>query len=417
MPEVEIDRIGSEGDGMGLLDGRPVFVSGTLPGERILAEGQGQNLSLSKILTPSPQRQEPPCPHFGTCGGCALQHASLQQMLDWKQSEVELAFAKFKLKVDVEPTIATPPSSRRRVTFTIQRNSDAVELGFKQRRSSELVPVKQCSILLPELQAEIPNLTELSKTLLRGNEEIQLAINVCDNGFDLDFSLDTPPNEDMTAAFVRAMAKTRYLRGSINAEIAVEKVKPTVRFGKAIVTIPPAGFLQAVVGAQDAIAALTCKHLGGRKHVVDLFCGSGTFALQLAERSKVHAVETEQAALNTLREASGTEGLKSITVEQRDLFELPLTVTELKAYDGLCLDPPRAGAEQQIREIAKANIRSVAYISCNPTTLARDCAVLVNAGYELKSVTPIDQFMYSPHIEAVALLSKKTDNKSRSIFR
>ena len=417
MSEIEIDRIGSEGDGMGLLQGRPVFVSGTLPGERVLAQGDGPGLELVEILTRSPERQVPPCPHFGECGGCVLQHASQQQILDWKRSEVALAFSKYKLNPVIEPTVAIPLSSRRRVTFTVKRIDANVQLGFKKRNSTEFIAIEQCPILLPELETEVSNLIELSKTLLRGSEEIQVAVNVCDNGFDLDFALETEPSETMTAAFVRAMAKTKYLRASFNGEVAIEKSKPMVRFGKADVNVPPGGFLQAVTAAENAMADLVCKHLGGRKNVVDLFCGSGTFALRLAERSKIHAVEMEKAALNALREASGTEGLKSITVEQRDLFELPLTASELKPYDGLCLDPPRAGASEQISEIAKSNIRAIAYVSCNPMTLARDCASLVKAGYELKSVTPIDQFQYSSHIEAVTLLTKKADKKARSIFR
>ncbi|MGI9366334.1 MAG: class I SAM-dependent RNA methyltransferase, partial [Rhizobiaceae bacterium] len=204
---------------------------------------------------------------------------------------------------------------------------------------------------------------------------------------------------------------------SVNREVIFERERPVVTFGRAKVAIPSGSFLQASSTAEQEMASLVCKHLNGRKSVADLFCGSGTFSLQLAERSKLHAVEMEGDALDALRSATGTSGLKAITTQQRDLHALPLTASELKVFDGLCLDPPRAGAEAQVHEIAGTDIRSLAYVSCNPATLARDAAILINGGYSLKQVTPIDQFVHSPHIEIVALFTKKPTKASRSIFR
>ena len=194
----------------------------------------------------------------------------------------------------------------------------------------------------------------------------------------------------------------------------MEKEKPRIQFGKATVAIPPGGFIQAVAAAETEMARMVCKHLGGRKKVVDLFSGSGTFALRLAQRSRVHAVEMDEAALNALRVATGTDGMKAITTEQRDLHELPLTLAELKPFDGLCLDPPRAGAEAQCRIIAASSIRSLAYSSCNPATLARDVSLLMDGGFKLQQIVPIDQFVYSPHVEVVALLTKKPDKAALS---
>lgn len=415
--EINIDRIGSLGDGMGLFEGKPVFVAGTLPGETVEATGTIPHLDLQQVLKPSPERVAPSCQHFGTCGGCVLQHASPTLMLDWKQAEVALAFSKMGINVQVEPTIPTSPSSRRRVAFTAKRIDGRVALGFKERGEQYLVDISECTILLPELQAEISPLKDLVKTLLRGNEEIQIAINLCDNGFDLDFSLDTLPSEDMTAAFVRSMAKTRYLRASFNRDVVVETEKPIVRFGNAQVALPPGAFLQAVSEAEQAMADLVCKHLWKRKRVADLFSGSGTFALRLARRSKTHAVEMQAKALSALQSSPPVEGSKSVTTEQRDLFELPMTTKELSAYDGVCIDPPRSGAAEQIKEIAKADIRSVAYVSCNPTSLAKDAKTLIDGGYTLERVIPIDQFVYSPHIEVVSLFSKAPNKAKRSIFR
>ncbi len=155
------------------------------------------------------------------------------------------------------------------------------------------------------------------------------------------------------------------------------------------------------------MARLVCEHLGKARRVIDLFAGSGTFALRLAKSAVVHAVEQDANALAALDIGFRfANGLKTVTHERRDLFRRPVTPMELKRFDGLVFDPPRSGAEDQARAIAKSDIRQVAAVSCNPTTLARDLSILVSGGYRLKSVTPIDQFLWSPHVEAVALLEK-----------
>ena len=419
MHKIRIEKLGSAGDGIGRLDGKPVYVANALPGELVATDDGLPHPDLLKILEPSPQRIEPACPHFGRCGGCTFQHADPQMILDWKRNEVAFAFSQEGIECEVEQTIATPQSSRRRATFTAQRQASGsdVILGFKEHRGEAVVDVKSCLILLPAFEAELNTLRALAKTLLRGNEEIQILVNACDNGMDLDFHLPQDPSEDMTAAFVRSIAKTRHLRASIKGEVVFEREKPYVMFGRARVAIPPGSFLQAASAAEQEIASLVCKHLGGRKMVADLFCGSGTFSLRLAERSKVHSVEMEENALEALRVATDTTGLKAITTLARDLHALPLTASELKPFDGICLDPPRAGAESQVHEIARADIRNLAYVSCNPATLARDAAILINGGYNLKQVTPVDQFVHSPHIEVVALFTKKASKASRSIFR
>ena len=417
MAEVKIENLGSEGDGIGRIDGKPIYVTGALPGETVRISGPGPHFATSEILTPSKERQSPPCPHFSTCGGCTFQHASLPMLLQWKRAEVALAFKKAGIDVAVDETFASAPSSRRRVTFSARRDGKGVLLGFKERGSDNLVTLQTCAILLPELAAQISPLRAIASTMLRGNEEIQISINACDNGMDLDFTLPQQPSETMTASFVRAMAKSPYLRGCVNGESVIEKEKPLVTFGRAHVALPPANFIQAVAAVETEMARLVCDHLRPSKRVADLFCGGGTFALRLAERSSVHAVEWKDDMLKALQAASGPAKLKEITVERRNLHDLPLTVADLKPFDGLCLDPPRAGAEDQVIQIAKTNLRRIAYVSCNPGTLARDSRHLIDGGFRLKRVVPLDQFVYSPHIEVVALFEKKPSKGARSIFR
>ena len=417
MPEVFIDKVGSLGDGMGKLNGQTVFVPGTLSGELVTASGDPPRMMLEKISEKSNDRIAPLCKHFGTCGGCALQHMSDAAVLEWKQSEVALAFSRAHIETDMEPCISSSSHSRRRVTFSALRTGGLILLGFHRREDGEVMDIEHCPILMEKIESMFDQFRNVATTLIRGNEEIQIAVNACDNGLDLNLLLEQDPSEDMMAAFVRAFAKTPFLRAAINGDVVVEKEKPFVSFGNATVIPPPGGFLQAVVDAETAMAAIVCDHLKNRKRVVDLFSGCGTFSLRLAENSRVHAVETQSDALSALMAASGTKGLRSITTETRDLEELPLMASELKSFDGLCIDPPRAGAEPQIKEIAKASIRAIAYVSCNPTTLARDAAVLIKGGYILEKVTPIDQFVFSPHVEVVACFSKKPTKGERSIFR
>ena len=417
MSEILIDKVGSLGDGMGQLNGQTVFVPDTLSGELVRASGEPPRMVLENILEESNNRIAPLCKHFGICGGCALQHMSDAAVLEWKRAEVKLAFSRTHIETKVEPCISSAAHSRRRVTFSALRTGGLVLLGFHRREGSEVLDIEHCPILMEKIESKFDQFRNVATTLIRGDEEIQIAVNACDNGLDLNLLLDQDPSEDMMAAFVRAFAKTQFLRAAINGDVVVEKEKPFVSFGNARVIPPPGGFLQAVKDAETAMAAIVCGHLKNRKRVVDLFSGCGTFSLRLAENSRVHAVETQSDALSALMAASETDGLKSITSETRDLEELPLMASELKSFDGLCIDPPRAGAEPQIMEIAKASIRAIAYVSCNPTTLARDAAVLIKGGYILEKVTPIDQFVFSPHVEVVALFSKKPSKGERSIFR
>ncbi len=418
MVEVTIKALGSHGDGIGEIDGKTVYLPYTLAGETVIAQtGDNERMVLDQIVEPSPHRVDPPCPHFGICGGCSLQHMAADKLLDWKRDQVMQAFAREKIEARIDPCIAAPRRSRRRVTLTARRGFDAVLLGFNVRASHDLVDISACTILQPELESALPGFRQLAATLLRGGEDITLTATSCDNGIDLDFGVEQEPTEAMTAALVRALARTDVLRASINHSVIMEKEKPLITFDTATITLPPGGFLQAVPQAENTMATLVVDHLANCRRITDLFSGSGTFSLRIARHARVHAVEMEHKALHALMAATGTDGLRAITSESRDLYERPLMASELKKFDGLCLDPPRAGARAQIEEIVKAKTGKIAYISCNPKTLARDTAVLLDGGYTIDRVIPIDQFQFSHHVEVVALLSRKPVKKTRSIFR
>ncbi len=417
MTHVTINAIGDLGDGIANIGQDPVFVRRTITGEVVDIDTQRPHANLLEIVKPSDERVDPLCRHFSTCGNCAVQHFSERKALEWKQEKVIDAFRAAGLKTEVLPCTGAPIHSRRRVTFTAIRKGSSVVLGYKERGSDTLVAINECPILLPAIEDHLSLFAGLAATLIRGGEEIQMAVTACINGLDMDILLDQAPTEDMIAGFVRAYSRSILLRASVNGEVIAEKEKPVLHFGKAEVAMPPGAFTQAVEEAERTMADLVLNHLKRRKRVVDLFAGSGTFALRLATWANVHAVEVDAAALAAVSTASGADGLRPVTTEQRDLFELPLMASELKRFDGLCLDPPRAGADAQAIEIARSNIPSVAYVSCNPKTLARDAAILVEGGYVIDTVMPVDQFVFSHHVEVVALFSKKATKKNRSIFR
>lgn len=340
-----------------------------------------------------------------------------QRYLAHKKALVQNAFENANIEIAADETVACPPHSRRRVTFTARRAEGKIQLGFLERRSHHLVHVTECAVALPDIVETLPVLRDLAGTLLQGISEAQFTVTACENGHDLGITVAESLPETITADLVRLLARSPFIRSSINGEIVHEIEKPLVEFDGIAVALPPAGFLQAVKSAETVMTELVETHLKKSKRVADLFCGVGTFTLPLARRARMHAVEVSAPATESLKSVSGTSGLKQITIENRDLFELPLTSSELSHFDGVCLDPPRAGALAQVKEIASSVISRVAYVSCNPETLARDAKILVNGGYRLERVAPVDQFVFSDHVEAVALFSKKTEKAKRSIFR
>lgn len=417
MTDFTIEALGTLGHGIARdAKGRPAYIPRTIPGERVRVSGEAPHFELDTILEPSPDRIEPVCSHFERCGGCTFQHISLDAQRRWKRAEVERAFSKAGMKVDVGETVGNTPRSRRRVTLTAWREGSSIRLGYNEQGSTERVPISTCPILVPELEDALEPLRSVLATVLQGNAEARVHMTSADNGIDIGIETSADANNDIMAAMVRAFARSPFQRISIDGHIAAVHEQPVINLQNAQIELPTDAFLQAVKTAEKTMQALATGHLKKSKRAVDLFCGIGTFTFPLSMNSKVHGVESDVSAIDALHHAKRYGG-KAVTSEVRDLIELPLTQKELEPYDGLCLDPPRAGAAEQVAEIARTDIRRIAYISCNPMTQARDVAVLVNAGWNISSITPVDQFVFSPHIESVALLEKPSTTKKRSIFR
>ncbi|MEO3998436.1 class I SAM-dependent RNA methyltransferase [Mesorhizobium sp. CAU 1732] len=405
---ITIDRLGAQGDGIAETPKGPLFVPFTLPGERVNVSSDGRKADLVAVLNPSPLRVEPPCRHFGICGGCSLQHMEMEAYHAWKRDRVIEALAQKGIETEVGALVPCAPLSRRRGAMTARRTDAGMLLGFNSALSHLIVDIEECHVLQPSIVENLDLLRDLAGLVSRTTQPFRFGVTHSASGLDVAVEGSGALEGRARQTAVDFVMRSGIARLSIDGEIIVEPKKPVVMAGDTAVTPPPGAFLQAVASAEDAMVGLVGDHLAKSKRVADLFSGIGTFALRLAHSSEVHAVEGDAAALASLDRAYRFgSGLKKVTNEKRDLFIRPITYKELDAqFDGLVFDPPRAGAEDQAKQLARSQVQRVAAVSCNPVTLARDLRILIDGGYQLKRVVPVDQFLWSPHVEAVALLEK-----------
>jgi len=404
--EVTIERLGAGGDGVA--ENGALFVPFTLPGERarVEIEPDGKHARLVELIEPSKERVEPICRHFGTCGGCALQHLELAAYLRWKQEQVVTTLRARGLDAEVEEVRAVPAGSRRRASFALERNREGLALGYKRVRSHELVNIETCPVLSPKIVASLEGLKAALAPFLHPKRELRLTLTETPQGLDLVVEgAKTSPSA--LAQLGAHAAKLGIARCTMNGELVAQFAAPTVEFSGAAVALPPGAFLQASAASEAVLVDLVREFVGKAKQIADLFAGLGTFAFALAANASVDAFEEDGAALAALGDAARKmSGLKPIRTFRRDLFGSPLGPKELRRYDAVVFDPPRAGAMAQAEMLAKSEVRKLVAVSCNPGTLARDLRILVDGGYRIGRVVPVDQFLFSPHIEVVAELSR-----------
>jgi 23S rRNA (uracil1939-C5)-methyltransferase len=327
---------------------------------------------------------------------------------DWKRSQVAEALRLRGIEAKVASLIPCAPQERRRVTFTARRTEAGMLLGYNRALSHTIIDIEECPIARPEIIAALEPLRRLATIMCGTDKPFRLTVTVTASGLDVAAHGSGKLAEKARNTASDFAMRAGLARLSVDGEIIIEPRKPVVLFGDIAVSPPPGAFLQAVAGAEQIMADIVSAHLSKAKRIADLFSGAGAFALRLAKGAEVHAVEADAASLAALdRGFRFGSGLKRVTTERRDLFIRPATAKELNAFDGVVFDPPRAGAEAQSRGIAKSELPLVAAVSCNPATLARDLSILIEGGYSLQSVVPVDQFLWTPHVEAVALLTKK----------
>jgi 23S rRNA (uracil1939-C5)-methyltransferase len=384
----------------------------TLPGERVLAQVAGERGELIEVLEASPDRVPPPCVHFGDCGGCALQHWRREPYLAWKAEQIRLALARERIETDILPPFAAAPGSRRRLALHARMGRGGAEIGFKARRSWRLATIEVCPVADPRLVAAFPALRRLAGPLFEQSKSAPtLHVTLTDTGIDVDITgverRTGGLSADARSQVAEAAAASDFARVTLAGDPIYQARPSMVRIGRASVALPAGGFLQAVAEAEAVMGDFARTALTGAKTVVDLYCGVGAFALRLAEDAGVTAYDVSAAAVRALATAQGaTAGLKAVVAEARDLVRRPVLAAELRRFDAAVIDPPRAGALEQHRELASSTLARVASVSCNPLTFARDARILTDAGFTLVRVLPVDQFLWSPHVELVGVFER-----------
>jgi 23S rRNA (uracil1939-C5)-methyltransferase len=409
-----IDHVGHFGDGVALAGGQSVYVPYTLGGETVeVAAVPGRHPDRRRLLAverASPERIAPFCQHFGVCGGCAIQHWETERYRAWKRDLVVGTLAQAKLDCEVDPLLDAHGRGRRRITLHARMGThDVLKVGFAAASSHEIVPIDQCPILDPALGGALEAAWAIAEPLRPAGKPLDIQITATDTGLDVDVRGSGPLPAKMITALSRVAEAHRLARLTRHGELVLMRVPPSIMIGAARVVLPPGSFLQATIAGEEALAALAGGHCGRARHIADLFCGVGPFALRLAANSKISAFDSDAGAIEALQKAAkATPGLKPVKAEARDLFRRPLMPPELRDYDAVVFDPPRQGAQAQAEQLAASKVPLVVAVSCNAATFARDARILVDGGYRLEAVTPVDQFRHTPHVELVAKFSRKS---------
>ena len=407
-----IDHVGHFGDGVALVGGQNIYVPYTLGGETVeVAAVPGQHPDRRRLLAverASPERITPFCQHFGVCGGCAIQHWDAEHYRAWKRNLVVETLAQAKLDCEVGPLLDAHGSGRRRITLHARMGThDVLKVGFAAANSHEIVPVDLCPILDPALGGALEAAWAIAEPLRPAGKPLDIQITATESGLDVDVRGSGPLPTAMITTLSRVAEAHRLARLTRHGELVLMRNAPSIMIGAARVTLPPGSFLQATAAGEEALAALVSGHCKRAKHIADLFCGVGPFALRLAANSRIAAFDSETSAVEALQKAAkATSGLKPVKAEARDLFRRPLMPQELRDYDAVVFDPPRQGAQAQAVQLAASRIPLVVAVSCNVATFARDARTLVDGGYRLETVTPVDQFRHTPHVELVAKFTR-----------
>lgn len=412
--ELTISAVGTHGDGIARHRDADIFVPYTMPGDRVVAKLVAPHHAVPlEWYARAAAHRTPPCIHFGSCGGCALQHFDMAEYDALKRRQIETALARRGFPdVTINATARSLPATRRRAEFAAIRRGGRTELGFHAYKSRQIVDLSSCVVLHPQITALLPALRGLAHALLRDGESADFLVTRTESGLDLLISRRTAPDRaqrEAIAEFALAqdLARIAWRSTAEVPEIIVQRRPAWITFAGTTVEFPSGAFLQASEDGESAIVGSVLDGTGPAKRVADLYAGCGTLTFPLARQARVHAVEGASELADALDNAARRSGQAGrISVERRDLSRRPLLADELGAFDVIVMDPPREGAAAQAAEIARSTVPVVVYVSCNPATFARDARLLADGGYRLGQVTPIDQFLWSTHLEVVGAFAR-----------
>jgi 23S rRNA (uracil1939-C5)-methyltransferase len=418
---VTIETIGGRGDGIAALDGERVYVPFSAPGDvvRVRLRRDAEDCLQGRIVELQAQgasRQKASCAHFGECGGCSLQHIEASEYRRWKLATLESALERQRIptsRLMVEDMAVSPPGSRRRADLTVSRRADRIVIGFNAPRSHAIIDVEHCPVLRPALLRVIAGLRQSLREITVPGDRLEAKLCETDSGIDLLLVGSrgfTATERAHLAEFAEAMDLARISlghsrRGSVDTIAQRRAVR--VIFAGVPVAMPPGAFLQATTEGEDALVRFAQTAMAGARKIADLFCGLGTFAVPLARSgARVHAVDSDREAVAALERAVAQSMTTTLSAEVRDLEKRPLSAATLAGFDAVLLDPPRAGARLQSAELARSDVPLVCAISCHPGSFARDARILCEAGFRLERIRPVDQFLWSTHLELAALFRR-----------
>jgi len=417
-----ITHLNAEGDGSAMFEDKRIAVPFSLEGEEVhvnirTGKSRGKKqiwVDTKEIVKASPQRVAPACPHFGEkanppCGGCRLQHLESVAYTNWKKQNVEKLFAKAGVKYPALDVYTASPASRRRAVLSSYKRDGKVTLGFNERGRHRLVDITHCAVLRPRLVALLPSLRALLQELVDDRAKVDIHVTELGGRIEVVFlgiGFSRDGEEKVTAWAVAQNLDAVYSRkGGKGTHILYAPRPLQAHYGDFAVALPPACFLQASDAAERAMLETMTPHMEGAKHVLDLFCGSGLFALSFAHKAKlVRALDSFGPAIEALKHAA--RGSQKIVAEERNLFADPLKAADMKLFDTVIIDPPRAGASAQCAELAQSSVKKIIYVSCNPQSFAQDAFVLQAGGYAMQYAKIVDQFLWTAHVELVAVFER-----------
>lgn len=407
--ELHVERLGRRGEGVASLEGRAVYVPYGLPGEAVMAVVAGERARVTELVTPRPDRLDPICPYFGTCGGCAVQTLAPGPYGAWKRNLVATGLERAGVVAEVGDVVDAYGEGRRRATFHAQfgPGGAAPRVGFMEAGAHSIVPIEFCPILAPEIADAVGAARLLASVSRESGKPLDILVTGSDCGLDVDLRGLGSAAEKQVLKLVDAADRLALARLSNHGHVLTEARVPTVRIADVELVLPPGAFLQATRRGEEVLGERVLAAVGDARRVADLFCGVGTFSLRLAVRARVEAWDNDARATAALSNAARSASrLRPLNVHCRDLFQRPVRAEELVNLDALVFDPPRAGAAAQAAQIARSEVATVVAVSCDPGSFARDASTLVQGGYRLEAVTPIDQFRYSAHVEIVGVFRK-----------
>ncbi|MDN5567708.1 MAG: methyltransferase [Paracoccus sp. (in: a-proteobacteria)] len=400
-----VERLGRKGDGVAVNGDDRALAGLTLPGEVIEGDPEDGRIAAPRIMTPSDQRVRPICAHYRACGGCSLMHASDAFTTAWKQQVVETALSAQGLSAPVADVHVSPLKSRRRAVLSGKRTKKGALVGFHARASGVIVDLVECHVMRPQITAALPLLRQI--TVAGASRQAELTFTVLHGPAGLDVAVrgGKPMDSELLQVLAGLAEQGDLARLDWDGQ-TITRRPAILPMGRAQVLPPPGAFLQATAEGEAALLAAVRDTVGDAGHILDLFSGCGTFSLPLAQQARVHAVEGLAAPLQALDSAwRQASGLNLITTQVRDIARRPLLPDELSKFDAIVIDPPRNGAEAQMRQIAAARVPVVASVACDPVNFAKDLRILVEAGYRIDRLWIVDQFRFSPHVEMVAALT------------